>query len=657
MLQLRPLRFRVSSFSRGFCSLETSGGHIDLEQRQQLYVKTLEHGVLQNIRNFCIVAHIDHGKSSLSDRLIEQTQSMSKIKLLPQVLDSLEVERSRGITIKAQTAAMLYKRGKESYLLNLIDTPGHVDFAYEVSRSVQACEAALLLVDASQGIQAQTLANYKLVQDANLFVIPVLTKIDLPHADPDKVKEQLLTVLDIDPDDVLLTSAKTGQGVSEILEAIVMRASPPVVPSTLPNSDIPFQSGDFMMQILDSWFDRHRGVVCLVKVVRGVVRPGDLIKSISGTLVYEIQDVGVLSPDKIPVPLLSEGHVGYLMAGIKSIKDVALGDTLYKSSMTMTTANALVPFKRNASMVYAGIYPLIDEGVDQLRSAIDKLLLNDASVEMVLENSEALGTGFRCGFNGVLHMEVFCERLVAEFGIQVMITAPTVPYRVFLKNDPEKFVTVSSAKDFPSQEFVAKVQEPMMIASIVCPDMYIGVINEIAADHRGIHDDLEYISETQVLIKFKVPLSEIVSTFYTRVKSETSGHASVDFVDAGFQDSELVKVDVLVNGDKIDALSSICEKSKAPETGRRIASKLRSEITRQNFEIIIQAAIGSKFVARERLAPYRKDVLTKSGKTVGGGDESRKKKLIEQQKEGKKKLKQVGSVHLSQEAFFSILKL
>jgi GTP-binding protein LepA len=509
-------------------------------------------------------------------------------------------------------------------------------------------------VDSTQGIQAQTLANYRMVKKANLDIVPVVTKLDLPHSNPEGIKEQMFYILDIDPDEVVESSAKTGVGIDEIFKKIIEKVKPP------PTADKVKQR--MRCHLLDSWFDVHRGVVCMVKVVDGKMSKGDRVKFMFSDKVYDVQDLGILTPERMSLKDLKAGQVGYLVCGIRSIQEILLGDTIYGGDGQLTADHALQKFERKHAMVFASIYPCDSETFIDLEMAMDKLLLNDASVQAQKDQSDALGMGYTCGFNGVLHMEVFCERLTSEFGVDVVITAPSVPYIVTYNKHAGsalkgKSITINSPRDLPDPFKIETIEEPMVLATIISPAQFNGEINEICREHRGIHKSIQFLGDEQILMEFNIPLSEVVTSFYNRIKSLTSGHATVDFEDAGFQPSDLVKLDILVNGSKVDALSLICDRKQSVDIGKKLTAKLRETIDRQLYEIIVQAAIGTKIVARERIAPYRKDVLTKGGKTVGGGDVTRKMKLLNRQKEGKKRMKQIGNVSLSQDAFLSVLKM
>ncbi|KAF0695574.1 Aste57867_13614 [Aphanomyces stellatus] len=603
----------------------------------------LESLPVENTRNFSIVAHIDHGKSTLSDRLLETSGNItSKERESAQHLDNLKVERERGITVKAQTASMLYTDPKtnERYLLNLVDTPGHVDFSYEVSRSLSACEGVLLLVDASQGIQAQTLATYHAAKEKGLTVVPVLTKIDMPHAQPEENMLGLSALLDVDPESVLLTSAKSGIGINEVLQTVVDLLPPPVADRAAPLKCL----------LVDSYYDDYRGIVCLVKVVDGKISPGDKILSAATKTSYDVQETGVLLPHRSPTQGLSGGQVGYIIAGMKTTTEAKIGDTFFHPNQPV---EPLPGFQEVRSMVFASMYPTDDCNFDDLRTAMGKLTLNDASVSAQVENSGALGMGFRCGFLGLLHMEVFHQRLSDEHNMQVLVTAPMVPYTI-IDSKGDRTV-VETPADFPDSTKYYQVEEPMVEASILTPTDYLGAILVLAKDKRGEQTNMVYLDDNRVALTFRLPWQEVVTDFYNELKTITSGYASLNYREVEPQESDIVKVDILINTKVLDALSFVCHRSKATTAGRALCLKLKNVIDRQQYEINIQATLGGKIFAKERIAPFRKDVLIKSGKAVGGGDITRKQKLLKKQKEGKKRMKTVGNVQLSQNAFWSVM--
>ncbi len=592
------------------------------------------------IRNFSIVAHIDHGKSTLADRLLEITGALSKREMSAQVLDSMDLERERGITIKAHAVRLHYlaRDGKE-YQLNIIDTPGHVDFSYEVSRSLSACEGALLVIDASQGVEAQTLANATLAMNNHLTIVPVINKIDLPGADVESTKQQIEQALAIDPTDALLISAKAGTGIDEVLEAIVAKFPPP---TGLPGA--PLQA-----LIFDSWFDPYRGVVVLCRVVQGTLTTGMRIKLWSNNQVYNVEELGVLTPKPVRVDQLAAGEVGFVIANIKKISESRIGDTITDDARP--APGALAGFEDIKSMVFAGLYPVESSDYENLRDAIDKLKLNDASLIHEPENSEALGFGFRCGFLGLLHMEIVQERLEREFGIDLITTAPSVRYRITTKAN--EVLDVHSPTKFPSAGDIEKIEEPIIRAQIFTQDEYLGGILGLLEEKRGVQKGFEYVAGKRVLLTYELPLNEIVLDFYDRLKSVSRGYASLDYHLAGFWESDLVKVDFLVAGESVDALSFVCHHDVAMERGRSLCTKMRKLIPRQMFEVALQASIGSRIIARENVAAIRKNVIAK----CYGGDISRKRKLLEKQKEGKKRMKRVGRVEIPQEAFLAILKV
>jgi len=597
-----------------------------------------------NIRNFCIIAHIDHGKSTLADRILEYTGALSDREMAAaggdQVLDDMDLERERGITIKAHAVRLRYTalNGQE-YILNLIDTPGHVDFTYEVSRSMAACEGALLVVDASQGVEAQTLANAYLAMDHNLEMIPVINKIDLPSADIEEVKRQVGELVGLDSTGAIPASAKEGIGTQEILEAVVKR-----IPAPLGNADSPLRA-----LLFDSWYDAYQGVVILVRVVDGTVRPGQKIRLFSNAATYEVQSVGVFTPQKQQTAQLSLGEVGYIIAGIKRISDAKIGDTIMDADQP---ADAPLPgYKDVKPMVFAGIYPMISEDYEDLRDALEKLRLNDSSFTYEPETSLALGFGFRCGFLGLLHMDIVKERLEREFKLALIPTAPTVVYRV-TRNDG-KMVMVDNPAKLPKIQDIQRIEEPIIIASIITPELYVGPLIALCQERRGNQREITYITKDRVLISYDLPLNEIVMDFYDKLKSLTKGYASLDYELSGYLEADLVKLDMLLNGEPVDALSLITHRDKAAARGRQLAEKLKEVIPRQLYEVVIQAAIGTKVVARETVKALRKNVTAK----CYGGDITRKRKLLEKQKEGKKRMKQVGSIELPQEAFLAVLKV
>jgi GTP-binding protein LepA len=593
---------------------------------------------LAHIRNFSIVAHIDHGKSTLADRLLSLTGTMDAKKAVDQVLDSMDLERERGITIKAHTVRLLYRaRDGHVYTLNLIDTPGHVDFSYEVSRALAACEGAILIVDAAQGIEAQTLANFYLASDAGLTIVPVINKIDLPAADVDGTREQITELLDLDGTEALAMSAKHGTGVPEVLEAIVARIPPPSGDPEAPLKALVF----------DSFYDSYQGVVVYVRVRDGRVRPGTRLLLMSNGRTYEVQQVGVFSPDMRPVEELSAGQVGYLTASIKRVSDAKVGETITDA---LRPAEAPFPGYRDAKpMVFAGLYPIEDTEYEGLRDALEKLRLNDPAFNYEPETSLALGYGFRCGFLGMLHMEIVQERLEREFNLSLIITAPSVQYRIL--TTAGEVLDIDNPSKLPTPDRIEQMEEPYVRSSIYVPTEFMTAIYKLAQDKRGVHKSLEYLGK-RVHIRFDFPLSEIVVDFYDRLKSISKGYASFDYELEDFRASDLVKLDILLNGDPVDALSIIVHRDKAYERGKMLVEKLRAVIPRQMFEVAIQAAIGSRVIARETVKAMGKNVTAK----CYGGDITRKRKLLERQKEGKKRMKQVGKVEVPQEAFLSVLK-
>ena len=592
------------------------------------------------IRNFSIVAHIDHGKSTLADRLLEKTGTLTQREMEEQVLDNMELERERGITIKSQAARLIYKRENgEEYILNLIDTPGHVDFTYEVSRSLAACEGAILVVDAAQGIEAQTLANCYLALDNDLEIAPVINKIDLPSARPDELKQEIEDVIGIEAEDAPMISAKTGLNVEDVLETIVEK-----IPAPNGDEDAPLKA-----LIFDSYYDSYKGVVCYVRIIDGKVKPGTKVKLMATNKVYDITEVGVFTPKLMPINGLSAGDVGYITASIKNVADARVGDTVTEADRP--TAEALPGYKKAVPMVYSGIYPVDGAKYDELKEALEKLQINDAALDFEPETSIALGFGFRCGFLGLLHMEIIQERIEREFNLDIITTAPSVVYKVTKTNG--ETIELTNPTNLPEPTEIDYMEEPIVKASIIAPTEYVGAIMDLCQERRGVYIDMEYLETTRVSINYEIPLNEIVYDFFDTLKSRTRGYASFDYEFKGYTTTELVKLDILLNGDVVDALSMIVPKERAYHKGRGIAEKLKEIIPRQMFEVPIQAAIGSKVIARETVKAMRKDVLAK----CYGGDISRKKKLLEKQKEGKKRMRQVGSVEVPQEAFMAVLKV
>lgn len=594
----------------------------------------------KHIRNFSIVAHIDHGKSTLADRLLETTGTLTKREMEEQVLDNMEIEKERGITIKSQAARLVYRRedGQE-YILNLIDTPGHVDFNYEVSRSLAACEGAILVVDATQGIQAQTLANCYLALDNDLEIAPVINKIDLPSARPDEVRKEIEDVIGIDAEEAPAISAKTGLNIGDVLESIVKN-----IPSPEGDEEAPLKA-----LIFDSYYDSYKGVVCITRVFDGSVKVGSKIKLMATNKVYEVTEVGVFTPGVLPIGSLSAGDVGYITASIKNVRDARVGDTITEADRP--TDKALPGYKPAIPMVYSGIYPVDGAKYDELKEALEKLQINDAALSFEPETSIALGFGFRCGFLGLLHMEIIQERVEREFNLDIITTAPSVIYKV-IKTDGT-ILEITNPTNLPPATEVDYMEEPVVKASIITPKDYVGAVMELCQDRRGTYIDMQYIEETRAVVNYDIPLNEIIYDFFDTLKSRTRGYASLDYEFKGYTQTKLVKLDILLNGDIVDALSMIVPEERAYHKGRGIAEKLKEIIPRQLFEIPIQAAVGSKIIARETVKAMRKDVLAK----CYGGDISRKKKLLEKQKEGKKRMRQVGSVEVPQEAFMAVLKV
>ena len=594
----------------------------------------------KNIRNFSIIAHIDHGKSTIADRLIEYTGALTSREMEAQVLDSMDLERERGITIKAQAVRLEYVgKDGEKYMINLIDTPGHVDFTYEVSRSLAACEGALLVVDAAQGIEAQTLANVYLALENNLEIIPVINKIDLPSADPEKVKHEIEDVIGLDASEAVLASAKTGIGIEEILDAIIDK-----VPAPSGDVNAPLQA-----LIFDSYFDAYKGVIAYVRVMDGNIKPGMKLKMMATDKTFEVTDVGIFKPSLINIDELGPGQVGFVAGSIKNVKDVRVGDTI--TSLHNPAKNPLPGYRKMNPMVYCGLYPVDSADYDALKDALEKLQLNDASLLFEPETSIALGFGFRCGFLGLLHMDVIQERLEREYNLTLITTAPSVIYKAY-KTDGE-VLDIDNPSKLPTPQEIDHIDEPYVKATVIVPKDYVGTVMELSQEKRGEYQDMKYLDENRVMITYNIPLSEIIYDYFDRLKSSTRGYASLDYELIGYHTSILVKLDILLNGEAVDALSIIVHRDKAAQRGRLLAEKLKAIIPKQMFEIPIQAAIGNKVIARETVRAMRKDVLAK----CYGGDISRKRKLLEKQKEGKKRMKQVGSVEIPQEAFMAILKI
>jgi GTP-binding protein LepA len=595
---------------------------------------------MKNIRNFCIIAHIDHGKSTLADRLLQATGAITEREMQEQTLDDMDLERERGITIKSHAIQMDYTFEGEQYVLNLIDTPGHVDFSYEVSRSIASCEGALLIVDATQGIQAQTISNLYLALEHDLEIIPILNKMDLDSAMPEEVKDQIVDLIGCDRDDIIAASGKTGMGVDEILEAVIKR-----IPAPEGDPNAPFQA-----LIFDSVFDSYRGIYAYFKVKNGEIKKGDKVKFVATGKEYFADEVGTLRLKQFPRQSIKTGDVGYLISGIKVAKEVKVGDTIITVARP---APAIQGFEEVKPMVFAGIYPVDTDDFEDLRDAMEKLQLNDASLTFEPESSAALGFGFRCGFLGMLHMEIVQERLEREFSMTVITTVPNVSYNAYLTKDKETPFIVNNPSDFPDPSRLDRIEEPYIKASIITKSEYVGAIMTLCIEKRGELTNQVYLTSDRVELNFNIPLAEIVFDFYDRLKSISRGYASFDYHPVGFRPSQLVKMDLLLNGDPVDALSALVHKDNAYDLGKKICKKLRELIPRQQFDIAIQAAIGAKIIARESLSALRKDVTAK----CYGGDISRKRKLLEKQKEGKKKMKQIGNVEIPPTAFLAVLKL
>jgi GTP-binding protein LepA len=593
---------------------------------------------MENIRNFCIIAHIDHGKSTLADRLLEFTGTLNERQMEAQVLDNMDLEKEKGITIKSHAIQMNYKLDGKEYILNLIDTPGHVDFSYEVSRSIAACEGALLIVDASQGIEAQTISNLYLALEHDLEIIPVMNKIDLPHAMPEEVTDEIVDLVGCRREDVIRASAKEGKGIEEILRAVVHRIKPPKGDPKAP----------LQAMIFDSVFNSFRGIEIYFRVFNGTIKKGEKIKFVNAEKEYYAEEIGILKLDKKPKDAISAGNVGYLISGIKVASEVHVGDTI---THVENPGEALKGFEKVKPMVFAGIYPVDTTEFEELRSSMEKLKLNDASLVWELETSAALGFGFRCGFLGMLHMEIIQERLEREFDMTVITTVPSVQFRATLTDGSEVYINAPSEMPDPTRLNI--IEEPYIKAQIITKSEYIGPIISLCMDKRGTIKNQHYLTTDRVEMSFEMPLSEIVFDFFDKLKSISRGYASLDYHLIGFRESDMVKLDIMLNGDKVDALSAIVHRSKAQDWGRKLCEKLKELIPRQMFEIAIQAAIGQKIVARENISAIRKNVLAK----CYGGDISRKRKLLEKQKKGKKRMRQVGNVEIPQEAFMAVLKI
>ncbi len=594
---------------------------------------------LDYIRNFCIIAHIDHGKSTLADRLIELTGTVSKREMQDQILDSMELEREKGITIKLAPTRLVYEYKGEEYILNLIDTPGHVDFTYEVSRSLAACEGAILIVDASQGVEAQTLANTYLALDNNLEIVPVINKIDLPSARVEEVKKEIEEVIGLDAEDCPCISAKEGLNVEDVLKAIIEK-----IPA--PKGD---KNGKLKCLIFDSHYDNFKGAICLIRVFDGKVKKGDKILMMQTNKIFEVTEVGIFVPTTKEVDILKAGDVGYLAGSIKTIQDVKVGDTI--TSAEDPVENVLPGYKEVQPVVFCGIFPVDGAKYGELKDALDKLRLNDASLQFTPENSTALGYGFRCGFLGLLHLEIITERLEREFNLDIITTAPSVSYHVYKTSGD--MLEISNPSNLPPQVEIEKIEEPMVKVNVFTPPEYVGSIMDLCQDKRGVYKNMTYLDKRRVELNYDLPLGEIIYDFFDSLKSRTHGYASFDYEPNGYAVSDLVRVDILLNGEKCDALSLIVHKDKAYSRGRELAERLKKIIPRQLFEVPIQACIGNKIIARETISALRKDVLAK----CYGGDITRKRKLLEKQKEGKKRMRKIGSVEIPSEAFMSILKL
>lgn len=602
-----------------------------------LFKYSLKNFPPQKIRNFSVIAHIDHGKSTLCDRLLEKTGTISTRNKNEQFLDKLEVEQQRGITVKAQTATMVYNYKGEEYLLNLIDTPGHVDFSYEVSRSLYACEGALLLVDATQGVQAQTMANFYQAFGQNLVIIPVINKIDMANADIATTEAEIENLFDFSPKECVHVSGKTGQGIENLLETIIEK-----IPA--PKADL---NQTFKALLFDSWYDKYKGVVSLIAIEQGELKKGNSIITHASGMQYDILELGIMYPEQVPTDILYAGQVGYIISGMKTVKEARIGDTLYLKN------HPVIPypgFKPARPMVFAGIFPVETTEFELLADAIEKLTLNDASLKIEKTHSDALGIGFRCGFLGLLHMEVFQQRLQQEYQVSVIATAPGVLYKVLLTNGEEKFIETPA--EFPNTTLIDTIYEPMIKATILVNKEHIGTIMQLCQEKRGTQLEFNYLGDNRIVLIYSLPLNEVVIDFYDQLKSLTSGYTSLDYEESGYQQSNLVKMDIMLNGDPVDALSTIIHIDKAQYIGRNLVEKLKEVIDRQMYEIAIQATIGAKVIARTTISGFRKDVTSH----CYGGDVSRKKKLLEKQKEGKKHMKMIGKIEVPQEAFLAILK-
>jgi GTP-binding protein LepA len=596
---------------------------------------------MENIRNFCIIAHIDHGKSTLADRLLQTTGTISDRDMQDQALDNMDLERERGITIKSHAIQMNYKQDGKEYILNLIDTPGHVDFSYEVSRSIAACEGALLIVDASQGIEAQTISNLYLALEHDLEIIPILNKMDLPGAEPEAVTDQIVELIGCDPADVIPASGKTGLGVDKILEAVVSR-----VPAPKGDPKAPLQA-----MIFDSVFNSYRGVIAYFRVMNGELKTGEKVKFVNTGKTYDADEIGVLKMDLSPQKSIAAGNVGYIISGVKQAKEVKVGETI--TTVANPCESAIKGFEDVKPMVFAGIYPVDTDDFEELRYSMEKLQLNDSSLVFEPESSAALGFGFRCGFLGMLHMEIIQERLEREFNMTVITTVPNVSYYTYLSKTPDEKIIVNNPSELPDPSYVDAIEEPYIKAQVITKSEYIGQVMNLCIDKRGELTNQVYLTQDRVEITFEMPMAEIVFDFYDRLKSVSRGYASFDYFPIGYRKSDLVKMDVLLNHEQVDALSALVHRSNAFDLGKKICLKLKELIPRQQFEIPIQAAIGAKVIARETIKALRKDVTAK----CYGGDITRKRKLLEKQKQGKKRMRQVGRVEVPQEAFLAVLKL
>lgn len=605
---------------------------------------------MENIRNFSFVAHVDHGKSTLADRLLEMLGNVSKqgIEDKQQFLDNLQVERERGITVKAQTASMVYtdEDGNE-YLLNMIDTPGHVDFSYEVGRSLRACQGVALLIDSTQGVQAQTIAHHRSAIAADLAIVWVLTKTDLPLSNAEQVKDQLELMFDAERDDIISLSAKTGEGVDKLLPALVHQIPSPA------RECASYEDGKVRALLFDSWYEDYRGVVCLLQVLSGRIATGDKLYMQSAEISVPAQEVGLLGPQQLPLQALRAGQVGYWISGLRDTRDASIGETVTSHNSSVPL---LVPVAKAKPMVFASLFPADGVGFEDLQKAINRLLLNDASVTIAREMVSALGAGFRCGFLGLLHMDVFKQRLSDEQGVDVIVTAPNVPYQVRMKKNPKETIVIERPVDLPAKQDILEVLEPIASASVVAPGDYFGALTTLFSSKRAEQTEMSWMDENMLMLSYTMPFNEVVTNLHDEIKALTAGYGTLDYQSTGYRAANITRVDIRLNGETVDALAFLCHQDEAYSRGRDVVERLKVTVRRQQFEVVLQAVVGNKPIARARIAPFRKNVLVKGGKTMGTGDVTRKKKLLENQKRGKKRLKSVGKVALSQEAFLSVIQ-